>query len=170
MCACAEALPFQDETFDAALAVLTVHHWVNLERGLDELRRTSRQRVVILTFDPSVTGFWLTDYFPEIADLDRRILPSLPKIQSHFDRTSVHDVPVPYDCTDGFLGAYWRRPEAYLRSEVRAAISSFSRISNVAQGLSELRRDLDSGEWLHRYGRLLHRDTLDVGYRLIVAH
>jgi SAM-dependent methyltransferase len=167
--ASASNLPFLDGTFDASLAVLTIHHWPALERGLQELRRAARQKVVILTCDPSAIGFWLTDYFPEILEIDRRVLPSLSELGRHLGRIAVFDVPIPHDCTDGFLGAYWRRPQAYLSAEVRAAISTFSRLRHVEDGLAKLRRDLASGEWHRRYGELLHRSAIDLGYRLIVA-
>lgn len=167
--ASATSLPFRDATFDAALAVLTIHHWPDLARGLGELRRAARRKVVILTCDPSVTGFWLTDYFPEIVEFDRRSLPSLSELARHLGRIDVLDVPIPHDCTDGFLGAYWRRAEAYLRPEVRAAISTFSKLRAVEQGVDALRRDLASGEWQRRYGQLLGRSALDLGYRLVVA-
>jgi SAM-dependent methyltransferase len=167
--ASATNLPFYDETFDASLAVLTIHHWPDLESGLQELRRAARRNVVILTCDPSVVGFWLTDYFPEILEIDRRIMPCVSELRRHLGRIAVFDVPIPYDCTDGFLGAYWRRPEAYLSADTRACISTFSKLRNVEQGLAALRRDLASGEWHSRYGELLRRSTLDLGYRLVVA-
>lgn len=167
----AEALPFPDGTFDAALAVLTIHHWSDVERGLRELRRTARRRVVILTVDPSVRAFWLTDYFPELAELDQRILPGLSRVERCLGRADIIDVPVPHDCVDGFQGAYWRRPDAYLRDDIRAAISGFSRLSDVdvREGLDALRRDLDSGAWSKRYGHVLGHAEMDLGYRLIVA-
>jgi len=165
----ASHLPFRDGTFDASLAILTLHHWPDLERGLDELRRAARRKVVILTFDPAVGGFWLTDYFPEILEIDRQIMPSLTRLEQHLGPLTVTDVPIPHDCSDGFLGAYWRRPEAYLRPDVRAAISSFAKIGDVEAGLDALRRDLASGAWRVRYGDLVTRDELDLGYRLVTA-
>jgi hypothetical protein len=116
-----------------------------------------------------VTGFWLTDYFPEIVEIDRLILPPLSELQRHLGRIAVFDVPIPHDCTDGFLGAYWRRPESYLSADIRSAMSTFSKVRRVEQGVAELRRDLASGEWHRRYGDLLRRSTLDLGYRLVVA-
>jgi SAM-dependent methyltransferase len=167
--ASATDLPFRDESFDASLAVLTIHHWPDLPRGLQELRRVARQTVVVLTFDTSIGGFWLMDYFPEMVEIDQQNMPSMAEMQRHLGRISVFDVPVPHDCVDGFLGAYWRRPHAYLQADVRAAISSFSMISGVEAGLSALQADLDSGAWHHRYGHLLDRSELDIGYRLVVA-
>jgi len=167
--AVADALPFRDESFDAALAILTVHHWRDRTRGLEELRRAARRRVVILTCDPSPPGFWLTDYFPRIPEVDRATLPPLSELERALGRIRWIEVPIPHDCTDGFLGAYWRRPHAYLRPEVRSAISTFSKIGDLAPGLAALERDLASGAWQARYGRLLARESLDLGYRLVVA-
>jgi len=167
--ASATCLPFRDASFDASLAVLTIHHWPDLSRGLQELRRVACQIVVILTFDTSVGGFWLTDYFPEMPDIDRQSMPSIAEMQRHLGSIAVFDVPVPHDCTDGFLGAYWRRPHAYLDANIRSAISIFSKMEGVEDGLAVLQADLASGRWHHRYGHLLHRSELDLGYRLVVA-
>jgi SAM-dependent methyltransferase len=167
--ASATNLPFRDENFDASLAVLTLHHWPDLSRGIEELRRAARRTVVILTFDTSVGGFWLTDYFPEILDVDRRTMPALSAIERHLGTSKVFDVLIPHDCTDGFLGAYWRRPHAYLDAGVRSAISVFSRIRSLEPGLSRLRADLESGAWRRRYGHVLDCSEIDLGYRLVVA-
>jgi SAM-dependent methyltransferase len=167
--ASANDLPFRDESFDAALAVLTLHHWPDLARGLQELRRAARRRTVILTIDPSVAGFWLLDYFPEIGEIDARIMPPLSLLERQLGRVEVFDVPIPHDCRDGFLGAYWRRPHAYLDARIRSAISTFTKLRDVDSGLAALRSDLASGIWLRRYGHLLQRAELDLGYRLVVA-
>lgn len=169
--AVASALPFRDASFDATLAVLTVHHWPDRARGLAELARAARRRVVILTHDPALTGFWLVDYFPELFEIDRDILPTLEELRRVLGRISVFDVPVPRDCTDGFRGAYWCRPEAYLDAGVRSAISSFAKLApdELEQGLARLAGDLRSGEWERRHGRLRSLASLDLGYRLVVA-
>lgn len=162
-------LPFADGAFDASLAILTLHHWPDPSRGLHELRRVARRRTVILTFDTEATGFWLTEYFPEIAENDQADLPPVRDFEADLGPFTSRVVEVPHDCTDGFLGAYWRRPEAYLRAEVRAAISGLARIHDVQPGLEALRRDLASGAWHDRNGHLLDREGLDLGYRLLVA-
>jgi SAM-dependent methyltransferase len=161
-------LPFRDASFDASLAVLTIHHWPDLAQGLRELRRVARHRVVILSFDPSAR-FWLSDYFPEIPEIDAASLPPLSELAARLGRVEVVRVPIPHDCTDGFLGAYWRRPERYLEANVRSAISVFSKLRNLDAGLAALRADLASGAWQQRYGRLLAQDQLDLGYRLLVS-
>ena len=167
--ASAGGLPFRDGAYDASLAILTIHHWPDLGRGLGELRRVARRRVAVLTHDPTAARFWLTDYFPEILDLARGSLPSLEELRGHLGRSTVLPVPVPHDCTDGFLGAYWRRPQAYLDPEVRAAISFFAALDGVEERISALRDDLASGDWQRRNGDLLALPSLDLGYRLVVA-
>ena len=168
----AEALPLRSGSFDAALAVLTLHHWKEWRRGLDEMRRVAN-RLVIFAFDPGGLGnFWLTrHYFPEIAEQDRRRCPSMKAIASHIGECRVEDVPVPHDCADGFLAAYWRRPEAYLEPTVRAGMSGFALLDDatVTSGVARLKSDLDSGEWERRFGDLRRLDALDAGYRLVVT-
>lgn len=165
----ADQLPFLDSTFDAALAILTLHHWRDSEVGLSEMRRVARERVVILTWDPEHPGFWLArDYFPEVLEIDTPIFPSLERIQKILGPAEVQSVSVPADCTDGFLGAYWKRPEAYLDSGVRAAISTFSKF-NPSEGLARLRQDLDDGTWQTRNQGLQALSELDIGYRLVIA-
>ncbi len=168
--ASAGALPFADRAFDAALAVLTLHHWPDWRAGLAEMRRVARGPVVILTWDPHHPPFWLLrDYFPGIVDADRAAFPSFGRMEGVLGPMRIHPVPVPADCVDGFLGAYWRRPAAYLDDGARGAISAFSKLDDAATGLSRLRADLADGTWERRNGDLLGRAELDVGYRLVVA-
>jgi len=168
--ASATDLPFRDATFGAALAVLTVHHWPDRARGLDELARVVRGRVVIVTWDPATSGFWLVDdYFPEIVEMDRPIFPSIEELRRASGPIDVLPLPIPHDCVDGFLGAYWRRPHAYLDPGVRGAISTFSKISTLESGLARLRHDLEDGTWTRRYGDLLGRSEIDLGYRLVIG-
>lgn len=168
----AEALPFPADTFDVAMGILTLQHWSHPERGIAELRRVAR-RVVLLTWDATYYArtFWLLrDYLPELAEWERTratyadacaLLPGCRTVA----------VPVPHDCVDGFGGAYWRRPEAYLDDGVRRSISGFAMLDPGAteQAMKQLRADLDSGSWHRRNAELLHLDELDVGYRLVIA-
>lgn len=168
--ASASHLPFKDAAFGAALAVLTVHHWPDRARGLRELARVARDRVVVVTWDPAFSGFWLIDdYFPAIGELDRRLLPTMEEFQRALGSCTIRPLPIPHDCTDGFLGAYWRRPHAYLKPEVRNAISAFAEIAGVKEGLTRLAQDLADGTWQRRHGHLLHREELDLGYRMVVS-
>lgn len=168
--ASATHLPFRDGAFAAAMAVLTIHHWPDRVRGLAELARVARQRVVIVTWDPASMAFWLVDdYFPAMMEIDRPLFPTLDEFRQVLGPVEVQPFLVPHDCTDGFLGAYWRRPHAYLNPGVRGAISSFSKIGDVDAGVARLRRDLVDGTWERRHGHLLPRAELDLGYRLVIA-
>jgi SAM-dependent methyltransferase len=170
--ASANDLPFRDDAFAASLAILTVHHWPDRARGLAELARVARHRVVVVTWDPLWSGFWLVDdYFPEITDLDRQIFPTIEDFQRTFGRIEVRSLPVPHDCIDGFMGAYWRRPHAYLDPSVRAAISAFAKAepSRLESGLARLRRDLADGTWERRHAHLFEQSELELGYRIVIA-
>ncbi|MGX1777618.1 class I SAM-dependent methyltransferase [Nocardia brasiliensis] len=171
--ATAEQLPVRTGAADAALAVLTVHHWTDLERGIAEMIRVARRRIVILTWDHSVfRQFWLVrDYLPAAAETDARLAVPLPRLTAQLENCAVQPIPVPHDCVDGFGGAYWRRPEAYLDETVRAGISMLALTPepSLREGLSRLRRDLADGSWSARYADLLDRPHLDLGYRLVVA-
>ena len=165
----AEALPFADDAFDAAMAVLTVHHWTDKPRGMAEMRRVARGPIVILTYDPAFRDFWLFDYVPELAALDEGQMPAIDAYAGWLGSVEASPVPIPHDCTDGFLAAYWRRPAAYLDPRVRAAMSSFWKIGDVTPGLERLRLDLESGAWERRHGDVLELERRDCGYRLVVA-
>lgn len=166
--ASAEDLPFDDDAFDAPMAMLTIHHWPNKEGGLREMRRVTRGRIVLLTFDPAQRP-WLTDYLPDLASLDEAQMPAMSDYQRWLGVVKVAPVLVPHDCSDGFLHAFWRRPEAYLDARIRSGSSSFWAIGNAEPGLQRLRRDLQTGEWERRYAALLTHDAYDAGYRLVVA-
>jgi len=164
----AEALPFADGAFDAAMAVLSDHHWEDRLGGLRELRRVGR-RAIVFQWDPTFDAFWLTrDYLPSFPGTQR---VSLAETDAALGATRAVPVPIPHDCRDGFLMAYWRRPEAYLDPAVRANISVFSLLpaAEVEAMTTNLRADLDSGAWARRNAGLLELDALDLGYRVLVA-
>jgi len=169
--AVAEQLPIADGAFGVALAVLTVHHWTDLAAGCAELRRVAA-RVVVLTFEPIAShDFWLLDYIPEIGPLDSSAPSVAEVIEALGDVEAVETVPVPHDCRDGFLGAFWRRPDRYLDPATRAGISGLARLDPlvVERGIDRLRADLESGAWSERHADLLDRDEIDLGYRLLVG-
>ena len=171
--AAAESLPFEDQSFDAAMAFATVHHWQDPIAGLREMRRVAR-RVVVFTHDSSEAAwlrrFWLTrDYLPEVADL----LVGRPSLteQARVIGARTEPVPVPWDCDDGFFEAYWRRPEAYLDEHVRRGVSVWSRVGSAAEqrAVRSLADDLASGGWAERNRDLLDLDTAELGLRLLIA-
>jgi len=165
----AEDLPFDDNSFDASMAILTIHHWADKAKGLKEMRRVTRGPVVVLTFDPSFRGFWLADYIPELVKLDDVIMPRMADYEEWLGAVDISTVPIPHDCTDGFLYAYWRRPSAYLDPRITAAMSSFWAIDNISEALNKLTNDLDTGAWAERYSELLNLDECDAGYRLVTT-
>ncbi len=171
--ATAERLPFADRSFDAAMAVSTLHHWPDPAAGLREMQRVAR-RVVVFAYDASTPGwldrFWLTrDYLPEFADLLTG-RPSLADLAQAIGGR-VEPVPVPWDCADGFFEAYWRRPEAYLEEHVRRAVSVWTTVGPQAErrAVGMLRDDLASGRWAERNRDLAHLDAAELGLRLLVA-
>ena len=169
--ASAETLPFPDGSFDASMAVLTDHHWSDHAKGLAELRRVARRRVLFTWEGDTALDSWIVgDYFPGFARFSREAR-ALDRMLERLGGGRIEVVPIPHDCVDGFFHAYWRRPEAYLDPEVRAGISVFALLGpeEVEEGLARLRADLVSGEWYRRNAALLDLETLDLGYRLVIA-
>jgi SAM-dependent methyltransferase len=169
----AEALPIEDESVDATMAVFTMQHWDDVDRGLAEVLRVTRDRVVLLTLDLDVTAeMWLCrDYLPEIVEHDRETFPTIAHLESTLPSARVEAMPVPGDCADGFCVALWSRPEAHLDPNVRRSSSIWHLLpdSVIEPALDRLRGDLESGEWDRRYGHLRTRASLDVGLRLVTA-
>jgi SAM-dependent methyltransferase len=171
--AAAERLPFEDQSFDAAMAFATIHHWADPIAGLREMRRVAR-RVVVFTHDTTdaewLDRFWLTrDYLPEVAEfLVGR--PSLAEMGRAIG-ARVEPVLIPWDCADGFFEAYWRRPETYLDDQVRRGVSVWTRIGPEAErrAVHSLRDDLASGRWADRNRDLADLDAAELGLRLLIA-
>jgi SAM-dependent methyltransferase len=175
--ASAEELPFADDSFDAAMAILSDHHWNDRAGGLAEMLRIARHRVLVLNADPGLAEcFWLTrDYLPGFIGL----IPERYRHPGYWERelrrllgaVEVRPVPVPHDCRDGFYQAYWRHPRAYLDQGVRAGTSVFHRLppAEVSDAMERLRSDLDDDTWQRRHGYLCEMPELDVGLRLAIA-
>jgi SAM-dependent methyltransferase len=168
----AERLPFEDDAFDASMSVLSIQHWDDPGRGLAELRRVARRRVVLFAWDPAcLNDSWLVrDYlrgFASLVPVDYTLADAVAALGGG----RVEPVPIPHDCRDGFLHAYWRRPRAYLDPRVRSGISAFALMDGreVETAIAKLAADLDSGEWERRNAELLELDELDLGYRLVVV-
>jgi SAM-dependent methyltransferase len=171
--AVAEALPLGDEAVDAAMAVLTVQHWDDIEQGVRELLRVARRRVVLVTMDVEVlAALWLIrDYLPETLADHAAAFPSMSRLLGLLPNARAVVIPVPRDCTDGFMAAFWGRPEAYLNPSIRSATSPWHQLApaTINRALDQLERDLASGEWDQRYGGLRGQKELDVGLRLVLA-
>jgi SAM-dependent methyltransferase len=171
--ATADALPFEDDSFDAALAVLTVHHWPDLEAGLAEIRRVTRGPVVIMTADPgAIADLWLSDYSPEYEAVQRHRYPSLDRIAEALGgRLAVRPLTIPLDCRDGFVDAFYGRPEAMLDPAVRRAQSGWSFVAEDAQArfAARLSDDLDLGVWDERFGHLRTQPEFVGSIRVLVG-
>ncbi len=171
--ASAEALPLQDKSFDAALAVNTIHHWQDVRAGLRELHRVIRNRVVIfLRYPQDGVALWLTEeYFPTLFS-DRRMANIVSAIEDELGPIERVRIPLPAKCEDGLFSGYWARPEMYLNGEIRRNISNFALADEetVKQGLKALQADLESGAWDRKYGHLRTLPEIDIGHRLLVAN
>ena len=166
----AEKLPFDDNSFSHAMTVNSMHHWPDKQKGFQEINRVATEKFVAITWDPEAEPFWLTrDYFPEIYQMDRAIFPKLGELKNHFDDVVIKPLLIPADCKDGLFGAFWQRPEAYLRTDVRQATSPFSKVKNLDAGLKKLAADLENGTWAAKNQDLLSLSACDVGYRLVTA-
>jgi methyltransferase family protein len=167
------ALPLPDRSFDAALAILTLHHWGDWTTGLHELARVAPRRVILTIDFAAHAEFWLLrDYLPEVAAVERTLAPSVEQIANTLRVTDIIALPLPADMIDGVLGAHWKRPEAYLDPIVRANTSPLALAdpASVARGITQLEADLSSGIWHERYVELLELDEYDAGYRLVISN
>jgi SAM-dependent methyltransferase len=173
--ASAGSLPLRDGAVDAAMALVTIHHWDGeRETGVRELRRVARGPVVVVTYDPRVSGqMWLAaDYVPEVARLDDAIFPVPEQVGEWLGgEVRIEPVPIPRDCTDWMFGSFWAHPERVLDPVARANTSGFARIDQgvVARAVTRLAADLESGAWDERHGELRRLEAYDAGLRLIIA-
>jgi SAM-dependent methyltransferase len=168
----AESLPFDDESFDAAMAVITIQHWSDVGAGLAEMARVARERMVILTFDPALAGeLWFRDYFPSALEYHASAMPPIAELTAALLSPSVEAIPVPRDCADGFFIGLWDRPGMHLNPRVRRASSCWHQMppDEIENGLGRLKADLDSGRWEERNGHLRELSELDVGLRLVTS-
>jgi SAM-dependent methyltransferase len=171
--ATADSLPFDDKAFDATMAIVTVHHWPNIKAGLQELRRVTRSRVIIMTFDPDFLGsFWNAEYFPEVVAVEQQRYPTIDFLMEAMGgKTLVEAVPIPLDCVDGFQEAYYGRPEAFLSKDVRKAQSAWGFIPDDEQEkiVKRLAGDLESGAWDQKFGHYRTAPTFTCALRLVIT-
>jgi len=170
----ADALPLRDNAVGGAMAVLTLHHWDHARKaGVLEMRRVSRGPVVIVTYDPRVSGaMWLmADYLTEVAELDNAIFPLPEDVAAWLGGATISPLPIRRDTPDWNLGSFWAHPERVLDEGAREATSGFARQPRavVDRVVRDVERDLESGAWALRHGHLRELSELDVGLRLIVS-
>lgn len=166
-------LPFDDKSFDASMALVTVHHWPDMKKGLQEMRRVTKNQVVIMTFDPAqLDNFWNAHYFPELIAVEKARYPTVEYIQESLGGSSqIIPIPIPLQCVDGFQEAFYGRPEAFLHKEVRLSQSAWGFLSPELEDelVGRLRADLESGEWDRKYGHFRTQEFFTCALRLIVA-
>lgn len=171
--ASADQLPFDDNSFDAAMAMITIHHWPDIEKGLQELRRVARQQVIVMTFDPDqLDQFWNAAYFPEVIEVEKARYPTIDFITRGLGgNCKVIPIPIPLDCKDGFQEAFYGRPEAFLDPEVRLSQSAWGFIPNEVQAelVERLKMDLENGNWDRKYGHFRTQAYFTCALRLIVS-
>lgn len=168
----ADALPFDDNAFDACMAMATIHHWPDMAAGLAEMRRVAKDTVVVMTFDPSaLKDFWNAHYFPDVVAAEKKRYPEIDFITNCLGNCEVWDVPVPLDCVDGFQEAFYGRPEAFLDANVRKAQSAWSFVDDatVTRMVQHLADELASGEWDRKYGHYRTQPFFNGSIRLVVS-
>jgi SAM-dependent methyltransferase len=167
----ADNMPFDNESFDASLAVLTIHHWQNLGDGLLEMKRVTKKKIVILTYDPQrLSNFWNVDYFPKVIEVEERRYPAISVISSILDiKPIITNIQIPFNCTDGFQEAFYGRPECFLDEQVRKAQSAWSFVDRETEQeyINRLRSDLESGNWDKKYGQYRKLPFFDGAYRML---
>lgn len=171
--ASAESLPFGDDCFDAAMGVLTAHHWADLSAGLNEMQRVTRRRIVMVAFDPdTLEELWISaDYFPGMLALKRPSGAGSRELAALLPAATTSPLPVPRDCEDHFFAALWARPELLFDEDIVRPMWVWQGIAEEARqaGRERLATDLESGAWEKRYGHLRRQPELDVGLRLVVS-
>jgi SAM-dependent methyltransferase len=169
----ADNLPFDDNSFDASMAMVTIHHWPDIDQGLKELRRVTKSQVVVMTFDPEqLDNFWNADYFPELIEVERARYPTIDFVKKSLGgNCEVVPIPVPVDCSDGFQEAFYGRPEAFLEKEVRLAQSAWGFLKDGLEEelIKRLSTDLESGAWDKKYGHYRTEPTFTCALRLVIS-
>ena len=169
----AESLPFDDNSFDASMATITIHHWSDISKGLTELRRVTKGPVIILTFDPDdLEIYWTSEYFQELIAIEKARFPTIEYIMNNLGGLCREiTIPVPLDCKDGFQEAFYGRPEAFLDKQVRQSQSAWGFISKNSEDMivQRLRKDLETGEWDKKYGFYRKQRFLNCALRMIVS-
>lgn len=169
----ADNLPFDDDSFDASMAMVTIHHWPDIRKGLQELRRVTIGQVLIMTFDPdALDSFWNAQYFPELIEVEKARYPTIDFITDALGgNCAVQPIPIPLDCVDGFQEAFYGRPEAFLEKEVRLSQSAWGFLEDDIQEklIKRLADDLASGAWDKQYGHFRTQPFFTCALRLIIA-
>jgi SAM-dependent methyltransferase len=170
----AESLPFDDQSFDASMAMVTVHHWPDINKGLKAMRRVTKGPVVVMTFDPDALDlFWNSHYFPELIAVEKARYPKIDVIKNALGgMCEVIEIPIPLDCVDGFQEAFYGRPEAFLEKNIRMSQSAWGFLPDRLEEelVQRLENDLKSGAWDEKYGHFRNQPTYRCALRLVVCN
>ena len=174
---CAENIPLRTGSVDAAISILALAHFSDIEHSFSEMARISNNGpIVIFSFDPEIgKRTWMYDYFPFFWDLfsDIPTAKEMVNILGRYTNLTPQIIPfeLPSDLTDNFAAAAWKNPHLYLEPEYRNNISSFRMTDPqiVDKSVKQLASDLESGRWNQLYGNVQHLDKYDAGYFFILA-
>ncbi len=168
----AENLPFDDNSFDCSTAFLTIHHWIDLEKGLNEMKRVTRNKIIIMTYNPDeLEIFWNAKYFEELVNVERMRYPKIEKVKDILKlKCEIKSIPIPKDCEDGFQEAFYGRPEKFLERKVRKAQSAWGYLENGKEEelVERLKVELENGEWERKYGHFRNQDFFEGALKLLV--
>ena len=167
-----DEIPFDSDSFDCCMSILSVHHWPDMKKGINEMIRVSKKKVLIMTFDPDrLDDFWNSEYFPEVIEVERKRYPTITFLEEVFNhKLRKIVVPIPFDCKDGFQEAFYGRPEAFLRKEIRQSQSAWGFIDQETENriVKKLEDDLKSGEWDRLYGEHRKMKEFKCALRILV--
>jgi SAM-dependent methyltransferase len=170
--ASAEALPLDDDSVDAAMACVTIHHWQPRDAGLAELRRVACGPVVVFTFDLDRLPAWQLELLREGIELERPRFGSIDEVAAALGGSvRVETIPTPADCADGFFEAFWNRPEALLDPEVRGSQSLWKLLDPGVEEriVARLAAELESGAWDAEHGDLRRQKSFNGSLRLVIS-
>ena len=168
----AESLPLDDDSVDAAMACVTIHHWEDRAAGLAELRRIARGPVVVFTFELDTLIPWQLDYFAEAIARERPRFGAVEQVAAELGgEVRIESIPTPADCADGFFEAFWNRPEALLDPAVRASQSVWQLLDRGIEDriMGRLAADLAAGKWDEENGHLRALDSYEGSLRLVIS-
>src|SRR5699024_6456380 len=150
-----------------------VHHWPDIRKGLHELRRVTRNQVLIMTFDPdALNDFWNAHYFPEVIEIEKSRYPTIDFITEALGGSSeVQSIPLRGDCVDEFQEACYGRPGAFHEKEIRSSQSAGGFVSDELEEklVKVLADELQSGEWDKRDGIYRQMSSYTCALRLLIA-
>ena len=155
----AQGLPFEDESFDAAIMISMLHHVEDRGAALTEARRILRAggRLVLKGFaGEDAATLWILDYFPNSRPWMEATHP--PRAEILKELPDARLFPFEFeDMEDASLAALSAAPERVLEAAERGGTSYFERMQRdhpdeLRAGLARLRTDIAAGRAPRRAG------------------